>query len=90
MSIFVLTKVCTNVERYLLTFQVQKRQALIPFPRTGKRATIPTTPHVIHKYGKMDEDEVPDYVLGLNFRQIGILCRLQNAITIAIYYSSFS
>ena len=63
----------------MLTFQVQKRQALIPFPRTGKRATIPTTPHVIHKYGKMvDEDEVPDYILGLNFPS-SILCRLQNA-----------
>ena len=51
-------------------FQVQKRQALIPFPRTGKRATLPTSHQVVvHKYGgKLEDsanmDEVPEYVLG--------------------------
>ena len=75
----------------MLTFQVQKRQALIPFPRTGKRATIPTTPHVIHKYGKMvDEDEVPDYVLGLNFRQVfRAVYKMHNRIAIYSYFSIY-
>ena len=55
-------------------FQVQKRQALIPFPRTGKRsalipfprtgkrASLPTTQQV--SLEDMSMEDVPEYILG--------------------------
>jgi len=39
---------------------VQKRQALIPFPRTGKRANLPT----IHKMEDSSPvEEIPEYLI---------------------------
>ena len=55
-------------------FQVQKRQALIPFPRTGKRsalipfprtgkrASLPTTQQLSLEDTSMED--VPEYILG--------------------------
>ena len=45
----------------IISIKVQKRQALIPFPRTGKRANLPT----IHKMEDSSPvEEIPEYLIG--------------------------
>ena len=49
-----------NIIVIIISIKVQKRQALIPFPRTGKRANLPT----IHKMEDSSVEEIPEYLIG--------------------------
>ena len=49
-----------NIIIIIISIKVQKRQALIPFPRTGKRANLPT----IHKMEDSSVEEIPEYLIG--------------------------